>query len=94
MRAQQIADMLSDGESFESVGEFAATCCQSRSLHLKPWEICPADFLPDDLSDPRPQRGAQKAHALLEKMQRLKISKLHPDPVAAIEQAERATARR
>ena len=39
-RAQQIDSMLED-QPWEGVAQFAASCCQSRSLNLDPWQEPP-----------------------------------------------------
>jgi hypothetical protein len=83
-RRAQIDDKLSSGESFESVGKFASSCAQSRSLDLKPWEICPADFHASDLNDPRPQRGARKTYDLLTRMLAAGLSRFDPDPIQSL----------
>ena len=44
-RREQIDAKLAD-EPWENVAAFAASCCQSRNLHLKPWECPPCDAGP------------------------------------------------
>ena len=88
-RAQQIDDFLRERD-WVQVAKFAATCCQGRSLNLKPWQVCPCDLHADDLARDH-HRGGRAALVLLERMHRCGVSRWHPDPVAAIEQAERST---
>ena len=83
-RAQQIDAKLED-EPWEDVAEFAASCCQSRSLHLEPWSLPPCHG--DSVHHPDPE-----AKKLLRQMLDLGISRWHPDPMAAIEEAKRKAA--
>jgi hypothetical protein len=85
-------DLKLQTEEWEVVGKFCASCCQSRSLQLAPWEICPADFVVADLHDQRKQRGARAAFDLLCRMQACNVSKYHPSPITACEEAERSAA--
>jgi hypothetical protein len=78
-RAGQLDAKLAD-EPWHEVAEFAATCCQSRALHLKPWEIPPCDILDSD--------GDVEGARLLKRMLAAGVSRFHPDPMAALEQAE------
>ena len=81
-RAQQIDAKLKD-EPWAEVAEFAAYVCQGRSLHLAPWKSPPCWADADD-SDP--------AAKLLRQMLDLGVSRWHPDPMAAIEEAKRKAA--
>ena len=60
-------------------------------MRLKPWELAPCVVYSDDV-ETNAHLSAKAAYALQQKMLKLKISKYHPDPVAAIAEAERATA--
>src|SRR5436853_7916108 len=77
-RARQLEDKLAD-ESWLAVAEFAASCVQSRTLHLKPWELPPADIYDDDPDSP--------GKRLLARMLAAGISRYAPDPLAALEAA-------
>jgi len=61
------------------------------SLHLKPWQVCPCDVTADNFVHDH-GCGGQAALTLVDKMQRLGISRWHPDPVAVISEAERKAA--
>lgn len=80
-RSRQIDDKLRR-ESFEAVGRFASFSCQIASLNLMPWEstLVYAD--------------SPEAHALLRRLLDAGLSRFEPDPIAALEQAERRTAAR
>jgi hypothetical protein len=77
-RARQLDEKLQD-ESWIVVAEFAASCAQSRALHLKPWELPPCDIYEDDPDSP--------GKRLLKRMLDAGISQFHPDPIAALEAA-------
>ena len=81
-RAWQIDEKLKD-ESWESVARFAASCCQSRTLKLQPWDTPPCGVSEDD--DGESNADAVK---LLRKMLAAGVSRFHPDPLAAIEAAK------
>ena len=49
-RAWQINSMLED-RPWAEVARFAASCCQSRSLHLEPWSLPPCSVSEDDDGD-------------------------------------------
>ena len=80
-RARQIGSMLKD-RSWEDVAEFAASCCQSRSLHLDPWSLPPCHGDSDNHHDPA-------ARKLLRQMLDLGISRWHPSPMDAIAEAKK-----
>jgi hypothetical protein len=82
-----IAGML-QAQPFEQVGAFAAGVLQVRNLHLKPHECPPVDTLDGAPADCYGRRGGEIP--LLRKMLSLNISRYDPDPLAAIERAERA----
>lgn len=64
---------------WEDAAQSAAYSCQIAALKLKPWETPPC-FADED--------GADPGDVLLRKMLAAKISRWHPDPLAAL--AERA----
>jgi hypothetical protein len=63
------------------VATFAASCCQSRSLNLDPWEEPPCHG--DSVHQPDPA-----AKKLLEQMLAAGVSRWHPDPMAALAEAK------
>ena len=79
-RAAQLDAKLED-EPWESVARFAASVCQSDSLHLEPWSLPPCHG--DSVH--HPDRAAKR---LLQKMLAAGISRWHPDPMAALEEAK------
>ena len=90
----QIDAKLAD-ESWAEVAELASYCAQGRALSLKPWQtpVCEIHDLASALAQPYgDQRGEREAAELLQRMQRLGISKFDPDPVGAIIEAERKAA--
>ena len=81
-RAEQIASMLEDRDrTWFEVASFAAFSAQCRSLALQPWESppCIADGFHGDAS----------ARKLLRQMLAAGISRYHPDPLGALEEAKR-----
>ena len=76
-RGKQLDEKLKD-KSWRAVAEFAAYCCQCRSLKLWPWEDPPCHSEPD---------GDGPGSALLRKMIAAGISVSHPDPLAALAEA-------
>ena len=80
-RAAQLRSKLRD-EPWTEVAEFAAWCCQSRSLHLEPWSLPPCHGDSEHHPDPA-------ARKLLDQMLAAGISRYHPDPMAALEAAKR-----
>jgi hypothetical protein len=91
-RRDQIDAMLRDqSRSWEQVGAFCAYHCQTRALGLAPWQRPPCLIEdpeaalrgPDDLS------GRHNAARLLQRMIKAKVSRWHPDPMAALAEAER-----
>jgi hypothetical protein len=77
-RAEQLDEKLKD-ETWIDVAEFAASCVQCRTLHLKPWELPPCDIYEDD-----PNTAGKR---LLKRMLDAGISRYAPDPIAALEAA-------
>jgi hypothetical protein len=94
-RRQQIDDFLSSRPWIE-VGRFCAAVAQEHSLHLMPWMHPPCHIrdIAAALDDLDEQRGYRAAALLRQRMERCGVSRWHPDPIAAIADAERATARR
>lgn len=94
-RGQQI-DAKLESWPWEEVAQFAASCCQGASLHLKPWQILPCDVNdpnnPDEVVGdvPKPHDGRHGAAALRRRMLQYGVSLWHPDPLMAIEVAKRA----
>src|SRR5271168_4184363 len=92
-RGEQLDSKLAE-EGWEATAKFAVVYCQSRTLNLQPWEISPAQI--DDpydridlfLRDPFGYAGYFVAARLLRRMLPLGVSKWHPDPARAIEEAE------
>jgi hypothetical protein len=98
-QAMAMARLESDGRSaqldaklkhepWEDVAAFAASCCQSATLGLHPWQdpVCDIDL--DDVRDDD-REGAE----LLRKMLAAGISRYEPDPMRALERAEKAGSR-
>ena len=81
-RAWQIDSMLED-RPWAEVARFAASCCQSRSLHLEPWSLPPCSVSEDDDSD-----VDADAVKLLREMLAAGVSRYHPDPLTALEEAK------
>jgi hypothetical protein len=77
-RAAQIAAKLED-EPWEDVAEFAAYCCQTDALGLKPW------MDPPMYAELRPERP--DAMAMLVKLLGAGLSRFEPDPIAALAEA-------
>jgi hypothetical protein len=93
-RAQQI-DAKFKAEPFEKVGRFAAYCCQYDALGLKPWQWppCLIDDMAAQLAAPDDgDLGKRDAALLLQRMQKLRVSKFDPDPMAALAEAEKRDA--
>jgi hypothetical protein len=85
---RQIDDMLKE-RPWREVAEFAAYGCQCTALHLKPWQPPPCwAEIGDRDNEAGPISGRRAAAELLQRMLSLGISRWHPDPVRAIEQAE------
>ena len=84
-RDAQIIAMLAE-RPWRQVAEFASTCCQSRALKLKPWQLSPCQIDVDD-------REHKQAAKLLREMLALYVSCFHPDPLAAIAEAKEAANR-
>jgi hypothetical protein len=76
-------------ESFEEVGKFAAYSMQCDTLRLRPWQYPPCWVRPDvDYSSADDEtHGRPAAATLLRKMLAAGVSRYHPDPIRAIEEA-------
>jgi hypothetical protein len=68
-------------EPWEAVARFAAYGCQMKSLRLRPWETPPCH-----VDESRTSREA----SFLRKMLAAGVSRFHPDPLAALAEAEAA----
>jgi hypothetical protein len=83
-------------EGCKEAGKAAAYSMQGRSLHLPPWATVPCYLLDDvDAALARGDdgiRGNYNAAVLLKRMQRHGISRWHPDPIAALREAEKDAA--
>jgi hypothetical protein len=87
-RARQIDAKLAD-EPWEDVARFAASCCQSKSLRLQPWQGVPFRANLRDLDKPFDDpRGERQAAELLQRLLKLGLSRFEPDPIGAIAEAE------
>jgi hypothetical protein len=87
-RARQIDTMLGD-ESWQSVAVFAASCAQSRSLNLAPWQLPPFRANLADLDQPPGDASGRRESAeLLRRLLDANLSPFEPDPLAALERAE------
>jgi hypothetical protein len=87
-RAAQLDGMLAERPWLE-VAQFAAYCCQTDALRLKPWERppCHGDY-PSRPGNPLNLASARAAASLLKRMRAAGISKYHPDPLAALAEAD------
>jgi hypothetical protein len=91
-RRQQI-DLKRKEDGFEETGRFAAYCCQCNALKLKLLEDPPCHVYEEERDDPRNQfTGYEQAIKILREMLDLGISRWHPDPLAAIEEAKKKAA--
>jgi hypothetical protein len=93
-RRQQFDDFLSSRRWID-VATFAAGCAQSRALRLPPWQPPPCGIgnIEAALNVSDEQSGYRAAALLLQRMERCGVSRWHPDPLAAIAEAERRAAR-
>ena len=93
-RKEQIESKLLD-ESWIDVATFAAYHCQMRTLRLDSadsppcWIDDPDKTLAENKGDRPWHYGEREAAMLLKKMLSLGISQYHPDPVAAIKDAQK-----
>ena len=84
-------------EGFAEAGETAAYWAQDTALRLRPWQTppCWVHDIEGELAagdDGDDVHGRKRAARLLRRMRDLGISRWHPDPVAAIAEAEAAAA--
>jgi hypothetical protein len=86
VEAEQIRNKLAR-ESWEEVAQFAAYSRQCVTLRLRPWEAPPAHTY-DEGRDPEDYGGRPKELALLRRMLRAGVSRWHPNPPAALAEAE------
>jgi hypothetical protein len=85
--AAQLDALLAEGQPWQEVAEFAAQCCQRRSLRLQPWQAPPC--IADERAPPASYSGNRLALDLLRRMRELKVSRWHPRPLDAIARAEK-----
>jgi hypothetical protein len=100
-RRQIDRSLAEDG--FWEAATTAAYVCQNKSLVLKPWEIPPVwirnniDELDALIKEPRTrpndQDGYLRAALLVRHLHKLGLSRFEPNPLAAIEKAEKAKAK-
>jgi hypothetical protein len=87
-RAKQIDLMLAD-QPWEEVAVFAATCAQSRSLDLPPWQSPPFRASLRDLEKPYGDASGKRESAeLLKRLRDANLSIFEPDPMRALAEAE------
>jgi hypothetical protein len=86
-RSRQLDEML-EGESWQEVATFAAFSCQMRSLRLKPWQFPPCFIYFDEPVEADDIHGKHEAQQLLREMFEHDISRWHPFPLEAIEEAK------
>ena len=85
-RADQLAAMLKD-RPWEDVAMFAAYCCQTAALNLKPWQEPPMHAGDDRPLDTSPLMGRLAAWELRRRLLAAGLSKFEPDPIRALEKA-------
>jgi hypothetical protein len=83
-------------EGCKEAGKFASFSAQCRMLRLPPWATVPC-YLLDDVDAVLAGgddgiRGNYNAAVLLKRMERHGISRWHPDPIAALREAEKRDA--
>jgi hypothetical protein len=89
-RRQQVDDFLAS-RPWDDVGRFCASCAQSRSLRLDPWETLPIWVGDIDAALREPYgdaRGTREAGEILRRLLDAGLSKYEPDPLRAIAEAE------
>jgi hypothetical protein len=91
-RCRQIDDFLATRDWFD-VATFCASCAQSRSLRLPPWQPAPCNVkVAVAINDMDETRGNRAAALLRLRMAAAGVSKWHPNPVHACEEAEQRQA--
>jgi len=83
-RRVQIKAMLEE-DALIDVAHFASYHQQVENMNLKPWETPPCWADPDETPEQPDERSAV---LLARRMRALGISAYHPDPLAAIKEAE------
>jgi hypothetical protein len=94
-RRKQVDSMLADpSRSWQEVAMFAASCAQSRSLNLMPWQNVPFRASLADLSQPPGDvSGRRESAELLQRLLDANLSPFEPDPIRALAEAERRASR-
>jgi hypothetical protein len=82
-RVEQVQAMLRDRARLE-VMKFCSFHRQIEALHLKPWELPPC------LGEYDATGRDEQAWQLLKRMRKAGVSRWHPSPIVACEQAEAA----
>ncbi len=87
-RAKQIDSMLID-RPWERVAVFAASCAQSRSLGLQPWQTVPFRASLADLDQPQGDvSGRRESAELLRRQLDANLSRFEPNPLLALSRVE------
>lgn len=89
---RQIESML-QSRPWERVGAFAAYSCQCEALRPRPWQPVPANeyvSVTDGDDAAGPIGGRKAAAELLRRLLGAGLSRFEPDPIGALEAAERA----
>jgi hypothetical protein len=81
-RRAQITQKL-QSEGWQATAEFCASLRQSEALQLRPWQQPPCDVDPESSAS-----DEAEAVELLQRMLAAGVSRWHPDPLAALAQAE------
>jgi hypothetical protein len=85
---QAIDDRLRE-QSWHEVGQFASWCCQDRAMRLRPYDCPPCRIKSTDPNDSSDDWGWRPSEiALLRKLLDAGISRYHPDPIGALEEAK------
>ena len=86
-RVEQVRSMLEDRDRLD-VMQFCSFHRQIEALKLRPWELppCLGDY------DGSPGGRDEQAWALLKRMRKAGLSRWDPDPLAAVEAAEKQVA--
>ena len=94
---KRIDGWLADGDDWETVARSCVGICQVDALDLMPWQLHPLYYgvFPDErkralrepLGDPS---GAREAAEIVLRLLDAGLSMYEPDPIAALERAERA----
>jgi hypothetical protein len=86
-RVEQVRSMLEDRDRLD-VMQFCSFHRQIEALKLRPWELppCLGDY------DGSPGGRDEQALRLLKRMRKAGVSRWHPDPMSALEKAERQLA--